>query len=105
MKIQQAGDRSEQVHHNLQLAFALAAYQRDHGRYPAKLDEVAPKYLPKVEPDLFTGKPLVYRPMNNGYLLYSFGVNGQEDEARSYDDEPRGDDLPVRMPLPPLPKS
>lgn len=99
-KIQQAGERSEQVHHNLQLAFALAAYQRDHGRYPAHLIDLVPNYLAKVEPDRFTGKPLTYRPMNKGYLLYSFGVNGQDDDARGYDDDPRADDLAVRMPLP-----
>ena len=104
-RVQHAADRNEQVQRNLYLAFALAAYRRDHGRYPATLDDLARSnqpYLPKVEPDLFTGKPLVYRPTNNGYLLYSFGVNGHDDEARGYDDDPRGDDLAVRMPLPKL---
>jgi len=102
MKIQQAGDRGEQVQRNLQLAFALAAYRHEHGRYPAKLDDLAPKHLAKVEPDLFTRKPLVYRPMDDGYLLYSLGVDGRDDEGRGYDDDPRGDDLAVRMPLPKL---
>jgi hypothetical protein len=105
MKIQQAGDRNEQVQRNLHLAFALAAYRHEHGRYPAKLDDLAPKHLAKVEPDLFTGKPLVYRPMDGGYLLYSFGVDGRDNEGQGYDDEPRGDDLAVRMPLPKLRKN
>ncbi len=101
-RIQHAADRNEQVQRNLHLAFALAAHRHDHGRYPAQLDDLAPKYLPKVEPDLFTGKPLVYRPMDNGYLLYSFGIDGRDNDARGQDDDPPGDDLAVRMPLPRL---
>ncbi|SRR5579871_2434075 len=101
-KVQSAADRCEQVQSNLYLAFALAAYQRDHGRYPKELDALAPKYLKKIPNDLFSGKPLVYRPSENGYLLYSVGVNGLDEQGQSYDDDPRGDDLSVRMPLPKL---
>jgi len=101
-KVQNAHDRSEQVQRNLHVAFALAAYQRDHGNYPAKLDALAPKYLATVPNDLFSGKALVYRFAEKGYLLYSVGVNGQDEGGRSFDDDPSGDDLPVRMPLPEL---
>lgn len=93
--------RAEQVQINLHLAFALAAYRADNGRYPAKLDELAPKYLPAVHDDIFSGKPLIYQPNENGYLLYSVGQDGQDNDGRSFDDVPRGDDLPVRMPVPP----
>jgi hypothetical protein len=67
-----------------------------------KLEALAPKYLAEVPGDLFSGKPLIYRPSEKGYLLYSVGVNGQDDQGRSYDDDPPGDDLVVRMPLPEL---
>ena len=99
-RIQHAADRSEQTHRNLALAFALAAYQRDHRQYPKNLEAVAPMYLAKIPNDLFTGKALIYRPSANGYLLYSVGVNRQDDGGRSSDDAPHCDDLPVRMPLP-----
>jgi hypothetical protein len=99
-KTQQAYDRVEQCERNLQIAFALAAYQRDNGTYPKALDVLAPKYMTKVPDDLFTGKPLVYRPAEKGFLLYSFGPNAQDDEGRWYDDDPRGDDPSVRVPLP-----
>ena len=46
-KLQDAAERGEQDERNLHVAFALAAYHRDCGRYPAKLDELAPKYLEK----------------------------------------------------------
>jgi hypothetical protein len=61
---------------------------------------LTPKYLAQVPRDLFSGKPLIYRPAGNGYLLYSVGVNGKDEGGRSSDDEPAGDDLSVRMPLP-----
>jgi hypothetical protein len=103
-KVQSAWDRTEQQQHNLHLVFALAAYRGDHGRYPAKLSELAPKYLAQVPDDLFSGKALIYQPVEGGYLLYSVGVNGRDEGGRWQDDDPPGDDLRVRVPLPKLPQ-
>ncbi|MBP3958832.1 hypothetical protein J8F10_26600 [Gemmata sp. G18] len=103
-KVQSAHDRSEQVTANLQIAFALAAYNKDHGRYPAKLADLAPKYIASIPDDVFVGKPLTYKPSEKGYLFYSVGVNGKDDGGNSYDDDPRGDDLRVKMPQPALKK-
>jgi hypothetical protein len=101
-KVNTAHDRIEQTQRNLRVAFALAAYRADRGRYPAKLGDLAPKYLAAVPGDLFSGKPLVYRPEEKGYLFYSVGPNGKDDGGRWYDDDPPGDDPRVRLPLPPL---
>jgi hypothetical protein len=103
-KVQGAADRFEQSQRNLQAAFALVAFQRDHGKYPAKLDELAGHYLAKIPGDLFSGKPLIYRPEARGFLLYSVGPNGVDDGGRGVDDEPRGDDLSVRLPVPEPPR-
>jgi hypothetical protein len=104
-KVQSAHDRAEQVRRNLEVAFALAAYHADHGRYPAKLDDLAPTYLAAVPGDLFSDKPLVYKPAEKGYLFYSLGINGKDDGGQTYGDDPPGDDLVVRMPQPPLKKN
>jgi hypothetical protein len=101
-KVQSASDRAQQNQDNLMLAFALAWYQRDHGHYPKELAELAPRYLPAVPGDLFSGKPLVYQMEPEAYILYSVGINGKDDGGRGYDDQPPGDDLVIRMPLPPL---
>jgi hypothetical protein len=98
--IQRACDLNEQGLRNLRVALALAAYERDHGTYPKSLDALAPKYLAKVPDDLFAGKPLAYQPAENGYLLYSVGPNGKDDGGRSRGDNPPGDDISVRIPLP-----
>jgi hypothetical protein len=103
-KLQNSAERIEQQQRNLHVAFALAAYRQDHGRYPAKLDELAPKYLEIIPDDLFSGEALIYRLEDDGYLLYSVGVNGIDDDGRGYDDQPPGDDLSIRMPVP-APKS
>jgi hypothetical protein len=55
-----------------------------------------------VPNDLFSGKDLIYRRTPEGYLFYSVGANEKDDEGRWYDDDPKGDDPGVRMPLPPL---
>jgi len=96
-KVQHAVDRIEQTEQNLQVAFALAAYRADHRRYPATLNELAPKYLAKIPFDMFSGELLIYLPTDEGYLLYSVGIN-EIDEGRWKDDRPPGDDLRVRMP-------
>jgi hypothetical protein len=99
-KMTQAADRCQQYHTNSRIAFALAAYHCDHGRYPAKLDELSPKYLEQIPDDLFSGNSLIYRLEGNGYFLYSVGQNGIDDGGRSFEDEPRGDDIVIRMPVP-----
>jgi hypothetical protein len=99
-KIQESRDRTEQKHQVLQVALALAVYQREHNTYPKALDALGPKYLDKVPDDLFTGKPLVYKPSKNGYLLYSLGPNGKDDEGHFVRDDPPGDDIAIRIPVP-----
>ena len=95
-----ARDRTEQARHNTRLALALAAYKADAKKYPAKLAELAPKYLDEVRPDLFSGRPLFYEAKAGGYMIYSVGPNGKDDAGRSRDDAPPGDDLAIRVPAP-----
>ncbi|MCI0704612.1 MAG: hypothetical protein L0241_26445 [Planctomycetia bacterium] len=104
-KVQHAHDRIEQTERNLHLACAMAAYHKDTGRYPAKLADLAPKYIPKVPNDLFNGKELIYKPTEKGYLFYSVGPNGKDEGGQWYTDDPPGDDPRVKMPLPELKKN
>ncbi|MEX0704455.1 MAG: hypothetical protein WD069_20305, partial [Planctomycetales bacterium] len=64
---------------------------------------LAPKYIAAVPDDLFSGKPLIYRPTEDGsgYLLYSVGQNEIDDGgSAAADDDGTGDDLVVRTPTP-----
>jgi hypothetical protein len=105
LKASLAADRTEQRFINLRLAVSLEAFRADRGRYPNQLADLAPKYLAAIPDDLFSGKPLVYKPTKDGYLIYSVGANGKDDGGKTFGDEPYGcDDLVVRMPLPKLKK-
>lgn len=82
------------------LGFALAAYRADHGRYPAKLADLTPRYMTAIPPDFISGSPLHYRLEGQGYLLYSVGVNGRDDGAKGYEDYKPGkdyDDIVIRV--------
>ncbi|MEX1097537.1 MAG: hypothetical protein WED34_15940 [Planctomycetales bacterium] len=97
-----SGERTLMETDLVQLAFALAAYRADQGEYAPALADLAPKYIAAVPDDLFSGKPLIYRPTEDGsgYLLYSVGQNEIDDGGRWIDDDPEGDDLVVRTPTP-----
>lgn len=64
------------------VGLALEAHHRDHGGYPATLDELVPAYLPTRPTDPFNGEPLRYVLTNDGPLLYSVGTDGDDDGGR-----------------------
>jgi hypothetical protein len=93
--------RTIQRMRNLELAFALEMWRVENNSYPDSLEKLVPKQIADVPNDLFNGKPLKYERTTEGYRFYSVGQNGQDDEGRSFDDHPKGDDLVIRMPMPP----
>ena len=82
------------------MAFALAEWKLKNGNYPESLDMLVPKYLAKVPHDGFAGNPLNYRLEGDGFLIYSIGRNLEDEDGRWFDDEPRGDDPRIRIPIP-----
>jgi len=70
-------------------AFALAEYHNDHAAYPCNLAELSPKYLSEVPKDPCSDRDYCYRPRENGYLLYSIGLNGKDDCGTSSTDDPK----------------
>lgn len=61
---------------------ALDAFARRNQRYPASLEELAPRYMPEIPLDPFDGKPLRYRAASSAEgrpLLYSIGADGVDD--------------------------
>ena len=97
-QVYRAEGRIVQRMHNVELAFALAAWRSEHDSYPESLETLAPKYIAEVLKDLFTGQPLKYERKAEGYRFYSFGTNEKDDEGRSFDEG--ADDLVVRMLVP-----
>lgn len=93
-----AFDCLEELERLMDVAFALARYRDQVGQYPERLEQLVPQFLPRIEPDIFSGKPPIYRRTATGYLLYSVGLNGRDDEGRTSRDTPSGDDIVIRMP-------
>lgn len=78
--------------------------------------------MPAVPLDPFSGEPFIYKRCDKGYLLYSVGANGTDDDGDDFG-EPIVDgewlspeiwsnfsapdffdsDIVIRIPLPPLP--
>ncbi len=65
-------------------ALALHAYKLQHGDYPRQLADLMPEFVSTVE-DSFSGKPLIYRRTDAGYLLYSVGGDGKDDGGEPID--------------------
>jgi hypothetical protein len=88
------------------IALALGAYRSEHGRCPASLDELMPKYLDRVAADPCGSGPYKYRRMDEGFLLYSVGLDGVDDSgprpaiASAASDTPWRikDDVGIRIP-------
>lgn len=105
LKLQMNEDRVEQEQRHLQLAIALTLYHRETGKYPEKLGELTPKFLPSIPLDLFNGKEIIYARTEKGYRFYSVGPNGRDDGGiRDEEDRTKADDILVEMPLPALKK-
>jgi hypothetical protein len=83
------------------LVFALEAYRRDKGNYPDELDALRGDYIAEIPLDPFTNEAFRYIVNEDapGYLLYSVGENGIDDDGRGRNDEPKGDDIRRRVPL------
>jgi hypothetical protein len=67
------------------VSLALARFRADRHLYPAKLDELVPKYLAKLPLDTFNDELFRYRREKVGFALYSVGPNGQDEQGRNDD--------------------
>ena len=71
------------AHEIEKLAIALACYKSENDRFPATLGELSPEFLATISEDIFSGAPLIYRVDDDGYVLYSVGMN-QRDDGGAY---------------------
>ncbi len=63
------------------LALAINAFRRDTGTYPEALEQLAPRYLPELPRDPYSGDAFIYTKDESGFLLYSVGPNGTDDDG------------------------
>ena len=72
------GSRTWNAGEICRVAFALAAYRVDHGRYPSELSELVPRYIDAVPKDRFSGLDLHFHLEQEGYVLSGSDYNGND---------------------------
>ncbi len=66
-----------------QIMIALSAWRAEHGRWPASLAELVPRYLPSLPDDPYCGRAFGYRVGPDGsYVLYACGDDLEDDRGR-----------------------
>lgn len=87
------GFRSDQYDQLNTVAIVLAEHRLEHGTYPQMLEALVPHRLPELPLDFATGEPLRYRPTDDGqgFVLYSVGVDREDDGGVDRSVDPEGD--------------
>lgn len=101
-----ADDRASMNAQLLPVALWLTVYRNENGQYPESLAQAVPKYLPAVPKDPFADGPIRYQRRGEGFILYSVGQNGEDDQGRDPGESTEDgtdrwpDDLAVKVPAP-----
>jgi hypothetical protein len=78
---------------NIRCAIAMLAverYRRGCGRWPQSLGALVPAQLRVVPLDPYDGKPLRYRPLIDGVLIYAIGPDLKDDGGRFVANQRKG---------------
>lgn len=78
--------RRDATHRLLMTDFAIRLFIAENDRSPIDLDDLVPRFLPAVPIDPFSGRPLIYRPSNDGVglgdlVVYCVGTDGGDDDG------------------------
>lgn len=65
-------------------ALAAERYRVDNGSLPSNWEQLVPRYLPRSLLDPFTGKPLIFKTLPDGLMIYSVGYNGVDDGGKIF---------------------
>ncbi len=63
------------------VGLGLKLFKQKNGAYSDTLDKLTPEFLDTIPVDPFTGKALIYRKAEAGFILYSLGPNQQDDNG------------------------
>jgi hypothetical protein len=74
------------------IVIGLKIYKERYGKYPEKIQLLAPEILPSLPYDPFTGKEFIYKKEKDGVLIYSLGENEKDDNG-IFDRKTKKDDI------------
>jgi hypothetical protein len=61
------------------VALAALRYRQQAGHWPESIDDLIPAQLESVPLDPFTGRPLLMKHTDRGFIAYSIGINAKDD--------------------------
>jgi hypothetical protein len=96
-KVAQAMSRSAAQMRTMIAALAAERYRKAHGRWPESLAVLVPQYLKEVPVDPFDGKLLRLRRVSDGLVIYSVGLDGQDNGGTLANNFAPGTDIGVRL--------
>jgi hypothetical protein len=96
-KVAQAMSRSAAQMRTMIAGLAAERYRQAHGRWPESLAVLVPQYLKEVPLDPFDGKPLRLRRLSDGLVIYSVGLDGQDNGGTLANNIAPGTDIGVRL--------
>lgn len=77
----------------VQTAVAIERWRQIHnGRLPESLSELTPEVMPKIPTDPFDEKPVRYKKLVRGYVVYSIGPDFTDDGGLEKPEEPKASD-------------
>lgn len=81
-----------------QTAIAVERFRlANNGTLPLSLNELTPVFLPSILNDPFDGKPLRYRPLEKGFVVYSIGEDREDNQGELETRENYLDDVLFRI--------
>jgi hypothetical protein len=81
------------------VALAAERYRLSHGTWPAVLTDLVPDYLKQIPTDPFDDQALRYRRLADGVVIYSIGLDRQDDGGNMDRSRPYapGTDIGIRL--------
>jgi hypothetical protein len=81
----------------VRLALAVERYRAGHGRFPARLEDLVPEFIPLVPLDPFDGQPMRMRRTGQRLIVYSIGPDLTDDGGAPLDKTKKTGDIPFEL--------
>ena len=74
--------KHELVEKMTDISLAICQFRSKTGKVPQTLGELVPEYVTEMPQDSFSNQPLNYRANDNGFKIYSVGIDGVDDDGK-----------------------
>ncbi len=61
---------------------AILRFKQETGNYPRSLNDLKPAYIDEIPSDIYRQGPMTYKQTETGFILYSFGIDRDDDGGK-----------------------